>query len=183
MKLFRNDSGKNLLFGDIRFIWMNQRTYYIHEILDDVSDSKAIKVLEQIREFVEQKWLVHVDDQGNIIGGTTVETSDYIKKKREIIKNTIEIVEYSHKLEKGEVFDKKELKNFGEQYILQGKATLREFLEMHNSSALSLLKKNKWGLGDIDDLRMIYRHEHRKQIKQYISNTVMSIKKKEENNE
>jgi len=162
-QFLKNVSNKTLYFGDLQLVWPRDRIYDI----DKFDVDRLSKAVGAFKEMIDRGWLVGVDEQGNLMSSEINVTEEIKTKKQKKIEGVIAIKEYVHKKRIGDAFDPNELRTLGEKDILRGKIKLRDFLELHNGKAMQMLKSEQWTIDDVEDLKMISRHDHRKTIHSY----------------
>jgi len=166
----KNVSGKTIIIGDLKISWSPNRVIN----LDDLDADKLIKHFDTIKDNMERGWLVSVDKKGNPIKKMEVTVEKVRGRKQKLAEGMTQVMEYAERKNNPD-FNLNEMNEVGSKTIMHGKYELRQFVMLHHFTAMNILKKEKWIEDDLEDLKLIRRHDHRKGIKDFLDGIILKL--------
>ena len=165
----KNVSGRTIIISDLNMVWAMNKVFD----LDDIDNELLAKGVDSLQNIVDKGWIVPCDEDGNV-KSNKVSIRKVSEERKKELEQRMEIVEYANKRDEPD-FDPDELKKIGETFVLGGKVRLKTFLLMHHSSAMRILKSERRTLEDLEGLKLIYRHDHRRAIHEYLRGLIWRI--------
>ena len=167
--MFLKNVGKRTILME-KIVWPSDRIIDLDLLDDDLLSKNASAIMNNL----DKGWIILVDETGKPVKAA-VDVNVFIeKRKSKLLSERMALVEYAKKSDSQE-FDFEELKKVGEKFVLRDKIKLRSFLEAHHEKCSVLLKSEKWTIDDIDDLKLLHRHEHRKTLHNLLRNAIWKI--------
>lgn len=171
---FKNVSRKNIVIGDLNITWAPNKVINFGRI--DINES----VMDVLKQLIDQGWIVNCDENGELLlTPTSISKISDIRARKEsqkekLMKDRMHLIEYARKKDDPN-FDPDELKKLGDVFVLKDKIKLKSLLNMHVKSAKKLLMAEKYTMDDLEDLKLIMRHESRASIIRYVRSCIWHL--------